>query len=402
MRHIFFSFVGDRDPDHEQDGTTREGAALDLFGALDGPFDEVQLAFTPGARSKNPRYGSYEARFTALRDRLVAGSPGLRVSAVRLSADPHDARALVRELAERLGEWRRDDVEVHANVSSGTPQMVEAVKVLRATRAFGHDRLNVWQVIDPRHRREGEAVARAVGMEYLEEALRLEAAFEALRRFEYTAAAGQFEDLAERGMESSARTEDAATLRDVSLALAAVDARDATEARRLLGPLGHVDALTDLRDLVLDRGREASLWLIWGRFAASAKQRRFSDALIWAAVLHEAMVYERAEIQSLRAKDDLKANLKMLQEKSVDTAAFDVETNAALQRMRSRRNAVVHRGEVATDEDLALATSAVRSLLEAFSFQGAEAKAWVSRPMDCPVSGSRRERLADDLRRWMR
>ncbi|SEJ94308.1 hypothetical protein SAMN04488058_1478, partial [Deinococcus reticulitermitis] len=272
-------------------------------------------------------------------------------------------------------------------------------------------------------------------------ALKLEGAFSALRRFDFAGAQDAFADLAAGPLELPGRGEAVQTLAEIAHALWQLDARDFAQAAENLAALKlHVPPLAPLRTLIeqgAGHDADALIWLTWGRFDRARSQDRVADALIWAVILHELMVFKlleahgavpgrkgrvraadlpsglaeklRREVPELFQGSELKLMgakewLIFLRAPSVmgeAAAPLDVRSNASLERVRTARNQVVHQGVTPELEQLDEAQDLLLTLLRGYPFQAPWASAWAQRPDDAPISAASLTRLTDDLREWV-
>ncbi|THF70972.1 hypothetical protein E7T06_05300 [Deinococcus sp. Arct2-2] len=443
----FFTVVGSQDPQPTPGGT--QGPGLDLLEALLAAGErptEVLVVWTPGEpnRSWEGGYDAQQAAFVAaVKERL----PQAKVTPVPLRVRPNAAAEVLPVLAQALERFRHGG-RLHVNTSSGTPQMLEALKVLRGTGWFAGGQVTLWQIDRPEHRQTGQPFHREATTPFLEETLRLDAAFSALRRFDFAGAEDAFRTLAAGSLELPARQQAVAALADVAQALWWLDARDFGEAQGVLADLTlHVPPLVPLRTLLASgaaHDADALIWLTWSRYDRAASQNRVADALIWAVTLHELLVIKLAEHhglpdseKSLRPRDlaaglferlaqevpdllassgkelkfmGLKEKLQLLRAPALgvpDVDVFDAgdprraAPHPALAQVRSWRNRVVHQGSTPKDMNLDVLDKVVRDLLAAFPFQAAWAKAWVADPDAAPVSAAAISRLTGELQAWV-
>lgn len=435
----YFTFVGSHDPQPTPDGA--QGPALDLLDALrtDGlAFSEVVVAWTPGTASEGWP-GGYDEQKAALLRQVQGRLPGAQVREVPVRVRPNVAADLVPVVATALDRYRHAGRVLHVNASSGTPQMLEALKLLRGTGWFAEGDVTLWQVDRPKHREPGVAHHREATTPFLEEALRLAGAFAALRRFDFAGAREEFDALAGGPLELPQRTQSVAALGDVAEALRLLDMRDFVGAREVLDELTlHVPPLDALRELVSDgagQDADALVWLTWGRYGRAAEQERVADALIWATILQEVMVVQLSYLHGVYAKEwltrgtvsdilfdalkreapslikgdklkakDLKQKLTLLRAPSLQVAnveVFDANTNTHLEQVRQWRNDVVHDGQTLDDAKLTQVDDVVRGLLAAFPFRTEKARGWVSKPEDCPVSAVSLAHMISALESWL-
>lgn len=442
----FFTVVGSQDPQVRPGG--EQGPALDLLDALleaGETVSEVMLAWTPGA--DNAAWsGGYDAQRTAMEQAVRERVPGVQVSAVPVKVTPNVASEVLPVFARALGRFRHAG-QARVNVSSGTPQMLEALKVLRGSGWFGAGDVRLYQVDRPTYRTPDRPHWREATMPFLEEVLRLENAFGALRRFDFAGARAAFMGLAVGPLELPGRQAAAAALEDVADALWWMDARDAVAAAGALNALQvHVPPLDALKSFIQQVGpapAEVLIWLTWGRYDRAAAQERTADALVWAVALHELLVVKLAEQAGLPDTerpltagdlgaglfDQLKVELgpemlnaqgrirfMSLREKlavlrapalgleNVDVFdAGDRRTvpNPPLAQVRDWRNLALHQGRVAGEVDLMDVDGVVRRLLGAYPWKEPWARAWAANPDACPVSAVGLGQLADDLYGWV-
>jgi len=442
----FFTIIGSQDPQATPNG--QQGPGLDLLDALIGQGqrpDEVLMAYTPGAQNAAwpGGYDSQQRAFeAAVRERL----PLAKFKTVAIKVRPNSAAEVLPVLAAALERFRHAG-RLHVNTSSGTPQMLEALKLLRGTGWFAGADVTLWQIDRPEHRQVGLPFHRPATTPFLEETLKLGAAFSALRRFDFAGAQDAFSELASTPLELPGRAKSLEAMSQVAEALYWADARDSAGASEVLRGLSlHVPALTPLHDLLEAGGQynaDALIWLTWGRYDRATHQERTADALIWAVILHELLVVKLAEHhglpdtdRALRPQDlppglfdtlatqvpallggkgrelkfmGLKEKLSLLRAPvlgvtNVDT--FDAgdrttEPNPALARIRTWRNKVVHQGRVPEEVNLEEVDVVVDGLLRAFPFQATWARAWAATPQDAPVSARALLHLADELQGWV-
>ena len=445
-RTTFFTVIGSQDPQPAPGG--QQGPGLDLLDALlaqgERP-DEVLMAYTPGA--SNPAWpGGYDAQQKAFEAAVRERLPRARLKAVPITVRPNSAAEVLPELAGALERFRHAG-RLHINTSSGTPQMLEALKLLRGTYWFVGAEVTLWQIDRPEHRQAGQPFHRVATTPFLEETLKLGAAFSALRRFDFAGAQDAFTDLAGGPLELPGRTESLGAMSQVAEALYWVDARDSAQARELLSSLPlHIPALTPLQDLLAAAGNhdaDALIWLTWGRYDRAATQERTADALLWAVILHELLVVKLAEHHGLpdtekvlRPQDlpaglfeklaaqvpellsgnrrelkfmGLKEKLALLRVPVLGVANLDVfdagdnrsAPNPELAQVRTWRNKVAHQGYIPQGVSLDKVDNVVDELLRAFPFQTQWAQDWVASPQEVPVSAVSLLRLADELQVWV-
>ena len=368
--------------------------------------------------------------------------PGVRIRTEALRVRPNSAPELFPALADLLERHRHADRPLHLNTSSGTPQMLEVLKTLRGTGWFGEADVTLWQVDDPKYRVVGQPFHREAHTPFLAEVLRLEAAFGAMRRFDFAGARDEFAELARYPLELPDRLARVVTLEQMCGALLLVDERDFIGAASALSHLKqHVPPLTPLRDLLSEAATQttdALVWLTWGRYDRARAQSRVADALIWAVILHEVMVVQLAQLHEVYAEKEitrrdlppakfetlweevpelrrngrggvldvrhLKNKLKLLAAPSLGVAnleVFNVQTNAGLDQLRIQRNDVIHDSRVLSKVDLVEVDAVVSDLLQAFPFQAVPAQSWVQWPDDCPVSACSLQDLSGLLQDWL-
>ncbi|GGL77855.1 hypothetical protein GCM10010840_14670 [Deinococcus aerolatus] len=442
----FFTVVGSQDPQVRPGG--EQGPALDLLDALlasGEAVSEVLLAWTPGAQ--NAAWpGGYDAQRTALEQAVRDRVPGVRVSAVPVQVTPNVASEVLPVFARALGRFRHAG-QARVNVSSGTPQMLEAMKVLRGSGWFGAGDVRLYQVDRPTYRAPDRPHWREATLPFLEEVLRLEGAFGALRRFDFAGARTAFAALAAGPLELPGRQAVAGVLEAVADALWWMDARDAAAAGEALSALGmQVPPLHALKSFIQQAGHapaEVLIWLTWGRYNRAAAQERTADALVWAVALHELLVVKLAEQAGLpdterpltagdlgaglfdRLKADLapellnaqgrlrflslRDKLAVLRAPTLGLENVDVfdagdrrtAPNPPLAQVREWRNLTLHQGRVPGEVDRAAVDGVVRQLLGAYPWKQPWARAWAAHPDACPVSAAGLAQLADDLHGWV-
>jgi hypothetical protein len=440
----YFTVVGSRDPHSSSGGA--QGPGLDLLDALlaqGETITEVLVAWTPG-ETNEAWPGGYDAQKDALTAAVRERLPQVRIREVPLTASANRAADLLPLLAQPLSRFRHGG-QLHANTSSGTPQMAEVLLSLRGTGWFGSGDVTLWQVDGPARRQVGQPFHREVRTSFLEEALRLEAAFAALRRFDFAGAQDAFAALAGQELGLPGRAQSVRVLAEVAEALYLADAREAAQAAQVLERLMlNVPAAAPIRELLTQApGAEALIWLTWGRYDRARAQERRADALVWAVVLHELLVVKLAEHhglpdteESLRAAHlpaglfqqlaqevpallsgnghelkfrDLKQKLQLLRAASLNVAHLDVfdagdrfnEPHPELALIRRWRNKVLHQGHVPDDVETELLDEVVNRLLRAFPFCWPHSVAWVHQPDDVPVSAQALQRLTADLQGWL-
>lgn len=442
----FFTVVGNRDPLDEPGGV--QGPALDLLTELmaSGPgIAEVLVAWTPGAKSEKWP-GGFDARKDALVGVVRERWPAVRVQEVPLNVRPNAAAELLPVLARALERFRFAG-RVHVNTSSGTPQMLEALKVLRGTGWFGSGEVTLWEVDGLAHRQAGRPFARVLSTPFLEEALKLDGAFSAMRRFDFAGAQDGFNALPDS--EVPGRHRRIQVLAQVAEALYLLDARDFMAAdevlRELTLPVPAVDGLERaLRQSGM--GRDGVLWLTWARFDRAVRQERVADALIWAVILREAMLTallarrgiseEAKEVRrsadgvlwdellnlspALKAKaagrsvlniKDISTRLELLRTglfggrvagRAVEFVdVLDDRKHELMEVTAERRNRVIHQGAVPEHEWLGDANQAVAHLMAQYPFENELHCAWQRDPQAAPFSAQSLLRLADDLQEWV-
>lgn len=438
----FFTMVGSRDPQEKPQGA--QGPALDLLAALltqGESITEVLVAWTPESKSDYWE-GGYTAKKDALVAQIRAMLPAVRIRELAITVRPNAAAELLPVLAAALERYRFAG-RLHVNTSSGTPQMLEALKALRGTGWFGTGDVTLWQIDDPKYRQPGQAFVRVATTPFLEEAFKLSAAFAALRRFDFAGARDGFEDLPDS--EVKGRHERIGVLAQVAEALYWLDARDFTEADDILRNLDlPVPAVAPLEKALrsAEAGRDGVLWLTWARFDRAVQQERVSDALIWAVILREAMVVnllarrgiadDAKELRRsanrqlwdevMQASPELRAdvgtkavlNIKditkklMLLRTGVFTGgltefvdALNDHQHPDMKQTTSRRNKVIHQGAVPQPEWLEQATAAVSRMMGEYPFQDTLHRQWQKDPSAAPFSAQSLLALVDELEEWM-
>ena len=441
----FFTVVGSQDPQITPDGV--QGPALDLLDALltaGERVTEVMLAWTPDQGNRQWP-GGYDAQRDALEREVRSRLPGVRVQSLPVRVRPNAAAEVLPVLAGALERFRHAG-RLLVNTSSGTPQMLEALKVLRGTGWFADGDVTLWQVDRPEFRVPGQAFWREATTPFLEETLRLGAAFAALRRFDFAGARDAFAALAAGPLELPGRSRTLLDLEHVADALWWLDARDAVSAAESLDALAlHVPPLADLHGFaqsVEQAPAEVLIWLTWGRYDRAAAQERTADALVWAVALHELLVVKLAEQaglpdteKALRAQDlpsglfdtlkaqvgpegvnaqghlkfmNLKEKLALLRAPALGVPNVDrfdagdrrAVPNPQLAQVREWRNAVMHQGRVPADVDLNMVDEVVTALLGEYPFQTPWGKDWAGKPSAAFVSAVALQRLADELHGW--
>lgn len=158
MARVFVSFVGERDPRHDQ----FDGPALTILEHLSGleelP-DSVLLVYVPAGPRPVALQGGEQAHYFQQGHDANAGDtqravvdrfPEAEVTTVALDASPVDADALAVALHDELSQRvDREADKVHLNLSSGTPQMSSAIAILVGSGLVPDP--VVWQALDPRH-----------------------------------------------------------------------------------------------------------------------------------------------------------------------------------------------------------------------------------------------------------
>ena len=440
----FFTVIGSQDP--QVSPGEQQGPALDLLDALlsgGHQIDEVLLVWTPGATNRNwpGGYDDQKDRFvTAVRERL----PQVKVKAVEMRARPNSAAEVLPVLAGALAQFRQGR-RLHVNTSSGTPQMLEALKVLRGTGWFAGGGVTLWQIDRPEYRVAGEAHWREARTPFLEEALRLESAFGALERFDFAGAEDAFNELAQAPLELPGRNASVQALADIAHALWLLDARDFAKAADVMRHLAvPVPAVAPLEKALrsAEAGRDGVLWLTWARFDRAVQQDRVADALIWAVILREAMVINLLvrrgiadEAKELRRSADNKLwedimlnspelqasvgnktilNIKDISKKLMllrtgvfvsGTTAFvdalDDQRHPDMEKTAFRRNKVIHQGAVPQTEWLESAEAAVSRMINEYPFQDELHCQWQKNPRTAPFSAKSLLNLVAELKDWV-
>jgi hypothetical protein len=441
MSRAYFTIVGSNDPQSRPGG--RQGPALDLLEALllDGirP-DEIRVAWTPGVASEQWP-GGYDEQKAALVEQCSALVPEARVSDVTLPVRPNSSVELLPALAAALDDLRVAGQDVHVNTSSGTPQMLETLKVLRGTGWLPPASVRLWQIDRQDHRLPGVPHHRETVTPYLEEHLRLAGAFAALRRFDFAGGRDAFRELGAARLELPGRQQKIVALSQIAGALLALDDRDASAAQTTLGaltlPVLPLQLFNDLLVAGSGGNPDALVWLTWGRYDRAAAQQRTADALIWAVILHEQMVVKILDLRGLKGRDavarrDLPAGVfeqlklevptlfmerngkircRKIEDKMCllnaptmqvqDAHIFDAHKNAGLGRVRSWRNRVAHAGVTPDGIALSEISSVVDGLIQAFPFQSTWARTWAAQPDTAAVSALSMHQLIDDLQVWV-
>lgn len=436
----FFTIVGSQDPQVSPAGA--QGPALDLLDAVIASGEqvtEVLIAWTPGAENRTWP-GGYDEQLRALQEAVRARLPGVKLSSVPLDVRPNVTAEVLRILARALTRFRHEG-RLLANTSSGTPQMLEALKLLRGTGWFAHGKVSLLQLDRPEFREDGQPFWREATTPFLEETLRLEGAFAAMRRFDFAGAREAFDTLAAGPLELPDRVAAVQALAVVADALWWLDACDAQASQEVLETLPtHLPALSELSRFTSEAGRlpgDAMIWLTWGRFDRAASQDRTADALVWAVVLHELLVVKLGEQRGLpdterplRAQDlpdglfeVLKAQVgpesidaqgrlrfKYLNEKLALLRApalnianvdlFDATQNTSLDTVRRWRNVTLHQGHVPVEVDLNTVDEVVRELLRGYPFQSDWGRRWMEAPSSAVISASSLQTLIDALQGW--
>lgn len=449
---VFFSFLGSRDPFHSPENSP-QGPLLDLWQFLSQEahqrtWQEVVVAYTPGAANGVGNQvkwsGGYDQQAETLKTWFTQQHPDVPFRLVKLkSQKPNDPRELLPDIVSILGKYRRSGVPLHINVSSGTPQMLELLKSLRVTGWFGPQTM-LWQIDGLEHRQAGKAHVHEAVTPYMAEALQLESAFGAMRRFDFAGARDDFATLARYPLEIPERQESVSALADVADILLLLDERDYTEAAQMLSDLPfHIPPLQPLKDLLEEAktsGPDALVWLTWGRYDRAATQERQADALIWAVILQEMMIAQLLDRYGISLEQNRKLSRASLGEKKFNTLKrevpgrfqgdvlkigntgemlevlaapslmgegavkpFHTQHNAALDKVRSLRNRVAHQGIQAKADEVDWKTldKVVEGLLQAYPFEKQWAKSWVNDAAQCPVSASALIALTDDLQDWL-
>ena len=437
----FFTIVGSQDP--QVAPGQQQGPALDLLDALLASGEEVAevvLVWTPGG--KNSAWpGGYDEQLAALQAAVRSRLPGVQLSAVPLTVKPNAAAEVLPVLAQALARFRYGG-RLLANTSSGTPQMLEALKLLRGTGWFAGGNVRLLQLDRPEFRQEGQPFWREATTPFLEEALRLEGAFAAMRRFDFAGSRDAFGQLSAGPLELPGRAATVQALEVVADALWWLDARDAGAAAEALEELTlHVPALSEIRTFLQDAGRlqaDALIWLTWGRYDRAAMQERMADALVWAVVLHELLVVKLAEQaglpdtdRALRAQDlrpglfetlkaevapemvnsqgqlkfmNLKEKLALLRAPVLNVPnvdVYDAARNIPLDNIRRWRNLTLHQGQVPAEVDLNTVDEVVMALLQAYPFHSDWGQRWAKKPREAVMSASSLLSLMDDLQSWV-
>ncbi|MFD2608759.1 hypothetical protein ACFSR9_04800 [Deinococcus taklimakanensis] len=382
----------------------------------------------------------------ALECRVRERWPNVQVERVRVEARPNSAPDVLRVLARELEQYRHAGF-MHVNTSSGTPQMLEALKILRGTEWFPPERVKLWQVDRPEHRQAGTPFIREATTPFLEESLQLKAGFAALNGFDFAGATEIFTQLSERPLELPERVQSVTTLAAVADALYCMDTLNLQDAADILTTLPqHVPALVPLKELVM-RGQESDeawIWLLWGRYHRAWALNRVADALVWAVSLHEVLVVKLGvkyglpdtdqplkqsdlpdglfqaltqEVPHVVAGRGRELKFKGLQEKLAvlrapslgvkNVDAFDAgdkdraAPNPDLLQVRQWRNKVLHQGRAPQPEALDTVDRVVVGMLNAFPFQEQSSREWVRNLKAVPVSADALWDLHHELQDWV-
>ena len=436
----FFTIVGSQDP--QVTPGQEQGPALDLLDAMIASGEEITeviLAWTPGATNRMWP-GGYDEQLRAMRNAVRSRLPEAKVSSVPLGVKPNAAAEMLPVLAQALTRFRHGG-RLLANTSSGTPQMLEALKLLRGTGWFAGGDVRLLQLDRPEFRQDGQPFWREATTPFLEETLKLEAAFAATRRFDFAGARDAFSALGAGPLELPGRALTVQALATVADALWWLDACNARDSSETLESLTlHISPLSELNTFLQEAVRQEAdvlIWLTWGRFDRAAAQERTADALVWAVVLHELLVVKLAEQMGLpdtenpvRVQDlpvglfdtlkaelppesiDNRGNLKFMTLKdklallrapvlkTPNVDVFDATRNASLETVRRWRNLTIHQGRVPDEVDLNSVDEVVAELLQAYPFQSEWGRQWAKTPHKAVISASSLQSLIDELQSW--
>lgn len=440
----YWTFIGNRDP-WPAGAPGQEGAALNLLDDLIAPaaeggkgvaLTEVVVAFTPNARpAPGSEAYSYAQRCEDFTREVRRRVPRARVTPLKLTSRPNDGRALLREITSVTERFKRDDVELHVNLSSGTPQMIEVMQLLRTLGHFGGARVHGWQVHHPEYR-DGGARSEEAALPYVQEVLRLRAAFASLRRYSFARAAEEFDTLTRVPLEVRQREaliEDFAMCAD---ALQQLEFRQYARAHELLSSVrAHVPSLAALRDFADALAREdedARVWEAWARFDRYRDRKNALEGVLWARMLLEVAVVALLKRAGLRAEKkfkradnpevfdrlarhpevgqyrrggvfevyDYKRKLQVLEALNAlppERLRAFTEDDPAMDELSDIRNRIVHRGDSAYEDDLELAERVARAAMRAYPFESTPYAPWVESPALCPLSSAHLNRLFDEL-----
>lgn len=452
MKKTFFTVVGSRDPYDIKSEGQKQGPALDLLAELtkEHEFTDVIIAWTPNVKNHGWE-GGYDTQAELLAQKVQALLPQATVTKKAIKGKenivPNDATALWLFFKEILRNEKYAESELHINISSGTPQMQQALSALHGTGWFGDKEVRFWQIDNPEHRKEDKPSFRYITAPFLEETTKLTEAFAALRRFDFLGAADHFDSLGDSHI--VAQRGSLPALAQLCKALYHLETRNAIKAEKELSAVKeldevevHTNALVELKDglqLINRSGVEGALWLTWSYFDKANYQERVSDSLIWASILYEAMV---VALLSRRMGDNINEIRKskhpelwnnLLQHKEhevymkgravyyfkempdkirlLQTGLFtegdssfikmlDTSTNETLDRVKEQRNDVIHKGGIPEDKYLTDAQELVKELMTYFPFEQAEFKTWQKNLAQSPFSAESFVRLANELEEW--
>lgn len=449
MKKTFFTVVGNRDP-YNTEG--KPGPCLDLIDYLrkEHEFTDVMIAWTPEqtiVKGEDNRDVRVEQLASLIKERLPQAKVFKKAIGGKTEIEPNDATALWLFFKEILRAEKYAESELHINISSGTTQMQQALSALHGTGWFGDKKVTFWQIDDPKYRKEGKLPFKEITAPFLEETTKLTEAFAALRRFDFLGAADHFDSLGDSHI--VAQRGSLPALAQLCKALYHLETRNAIKAEEELNEVEesnevevHTKTLAHLKDglqLINRSGAEGALWLTWSYFDKANYQERVSDSLIWASILHEAMVVALLSRQMGQNTDEIRKsehselwkNLLRVKEHEVymkgkvvypvkemlgkirllETGLFtegdssfikmlDTSTNETLQQVKKQRNDVIHKGGIPEDKYLTDAQELVKELMTYFPFEQAEFKTWQKNLAQSPFSAESFVRLANELEEW--
>ncbi|MCR4429300.1 MAG: hypothetical protein NUV68_08225 [Caldiserica bacterium] len=172
-KKILFSFVGKQDPISQKNG--EEGSILTLVRYL----KPDRLYLFPSGRG--PSGSENEAENTEtnaeqlkkqIEENPESFNPGLKVKIIPIFfKDPTDYQEILEKTRESIRTILENSIpenlEIHLNCSSGTPQQKSAWLIFAASRFFDST-YKIWQVVEPRFQHEGNRV-KEIKIDFLEE-----------------------------------------------------------------------------------------------------------------------------------------------------------------------------------------------------------------------------------------
>lgn len=356
---------------------------------------------------------------------------------------PNNATELWLNFKELLLGEKYKEGSIHFNVSSGTPQMQQALMALQGTGWFREKSATFWQIDGRDHRDQTKPYIRQITSVFLEEATQLKEAFASFRRLDFLGASDGFHNLGDSKI--VAKEGSLPVLDDISCALYQLELRDPRAAADILNNLQikppEITALEGAIEKI--QSYEETIWLTWSYFSKVNYQEKVADSLIWASILHEAMVAQLIarhykndngkELDSIRERDnkELWSNLMKVAEIKVfvrsgiysikemrdkirllSTGLFtngntefidqlDIDKSDLLKEVKEERNRVIHEGHVPEFEYLEKTKELVDELMKNYPFKNEEFEKWQKNLDNSPLSAQSFKKLADDLEDWL-